>query len=290
MRVLFCSPRSHQDRADGFDLEAEALEDLGVEPLWIPIEAVVEDQLDEALGRFPTSGGQTILRSWMLTADDYDLLFDALADHGYDLINDSAAYAAAHYLPGYYPAIEEWSAPTRWIEGTDLDEAWIAARELGPPPYLIKDHVKSAKENWAACYVPAGADRERFDEVCTAFIDHRGELFERGLAFRVQLALAPLAGGAPGQAIFDEYRLWFCDGELVTATPYYDVDGGLTDFSQLAGLGDRIGSYFFTVDVARLVDGSLAVIEVGDGGVSRLPPRLHPRELYRAVFEQLEGG
>jgi len=29
-----------------------------------------------------------------------------------------------------------------------VEEAWEVAQELGPPPWIVKDHVKSAKERW----------------------------------------------------------------------------------------------------------------------------------------------
>jgi len=80
-----------------------------------------------------------------------------------------------HYLPNYYPNIEKFAAPTAWIWDTDLDEAWAAASSLGKPPYLVKDHVKSAKEDWEnCCLIPANADRKTFDRICQNFIEYRG--------------------------------------------------------------------------------------------------------------------
>ena len=290
MRVLFCRPSSSQSQPDGFDLEADAVEELGVEPLWLSAEAVVADQLDHALEGIPEACGQTLLRSWMFTQHEYERLYDALAERGCYLVSDPPAYAAAHYLPNYFEAIKRWAAPTRWIDGTDLDEAWEAARELGPPPYLLKDHVKSAKENPACCYVPAGASRSQFDQVCSQFIEHRGDSFERGLVFRSVLPLMPLPATDAGQPIYDEYRMFFWQGGLLCASPYYDADGGHMDGAQFQELGHRIDSPFFSVDVARLTTGGWAVIEAGDGGVSTLPPLMDPRAFYRALFSRIEGA
>lgn len=290
MRVLFCRPSSPQDQSDGFDLEADALQELGLEPLWISADAVVGDQLDRALDGFPDGVGSALLRSWMLTEEEYDRLYEALSERGCYLVNNAAAYAAAHYLPNYYAAIEEWAAPTRWIVGTDLNEAWAVASELGPPPYLLKDHVKAAKENRACSYVPAGASRVEFEEVCRSFIDHRRESFERGLVFRAVLPLEPLTLDSSGQPAFDEYRLFFWQGSLLAAAPYYDVAGDETDFARFEVLGERIDSDFFTVDVARLTTGEWAVIEVGDGGVSTLPPLMDPRGFYRTLLTSGHGG
>lgn len=283
MRVVFCRPSGEQAQEDGFDVEARALEELGVEPVWIEMEAVVDDRLDAALDGVPQGAGATLLRSWMLTEEEYERLYEALSERGYHLVNDPTAYAAAHYLPNYLEAIEDHTAPTRWIDGTDLDEAWAAARELGDPPFILKDHVKSAKEDWSVSMIPAGAGRPEFDRICRSFISHRGDRFERGLVFRKLLPLAPLPGGTADQPLFDEYRLFFFDGELVAASPYYDAEGTRTDFAEFSWIGDAIDSRFFTADLARLVDDSWVVLEVGDGGVSTMPALMDPREVYDAI-------
>jgi len=44
-----------------------------------------------------------------------------------------------------------------------------------------------------------------------------------------------------------------------------------------------VDSPFFTVDVARTIEDDRVVLEVGDGGVSTLPPTMDPRTLYRAI-------
>jgi hypothetical protein len=288
MRVVFCRPSDPQEQEDGFDLEADALEELEVESFWLPLELVVDDELEGALAELPDDGGLTVLRSWMLTEEEYERLVNGLADRGWHLVNDSAAYAAAHYLPNYYPSIESQTARTRWIFGTDLDEAWEAARELGPPPYLLKDHVKSAKHDPALLWIPPDADRATFDRICRAFIEHRGDRFERGLVFREVLPLAPVASDGE-QPVYDEYRLFFWDGELIAAIPYYETSAEQVDVAQFERLGSAIDSRFFTADVARLITGSWTVIEIGDGGVSTLPPLMSPREFYRAISHATKG-
>lgn len=86
--------------------------------------------------------------------------------------------------------------------------------------------------------------------------------------------------------IHDEYRLFFYQGELIAAEAYHDVSGGETDFSEFAYLGDCFDSPFFSADVAKLEDGGWLIVEMGDGGVSILPPLLDPRELYLHLFAE----
>src|SRR5262249_42685883 len=157
-----------------------------------------------------------------------------------------------------------------------------AALELGPPPWVVKDHVKSAKELWyRACFVPAGATFEDFAEICERLLEARGDRFERGFVVRKYLELATLPGWTPERRrVTDEHRVVFFDGRLIAHAPYYDVDATLDEPGQFAWLGDAIASPFFVADVARLAAGGYTVIECNDGGAAVLPERMDPRELY----------
>lgn len=283
MHVIFCRPRCPHEQEDGFELEADVLETMGVEPLWIEMEAVVDGGLDRVLDAMPEGGGAALLRSWMLREEEYAELFEGLADRGYVLVNNATAYANAHYLPNVYAAIEPWTAPTRWTEGDDPEEAWTLAQELGPGPYMLKDHVKSAKEDWTCGRIPAGCDKATFLDHCERLIDFRGERFERGIVVRSMLPLVPLRQTRGDAPCFDEVRLFFWRGEVVASAPYFDVDRGPGEVPQFEFLADRIDSEFFSVDIARLTSGEWKVLEVGDGGVSVLPPLMDPRAFYERI-------
>jgi hypothetical protein len=220
----------------------------------------------------------------MLTGEEYEALYDALEDRGYELVTPPGAYEQAHYLPRWYEAITEHTAPSAWIWGTDLDEAWEAAHALGEPPWLLKDHVKSAKERWTELgSIPAECSRDRFDRICSEFIDHRGDRFERGLCFRRLLPLRRLGMTDVGWPVHDEHRIFFWGGRPIATAPNHELDAAPCDPARFAFLGRRIDSPFFTADVVRRDDGEWVVVEIGDGGVSMLPPTLDPRELLRAM-------
>lgn len=281
MRILFCRPDSPQELDDRFALEADAADELGVRHDVIAMEDVVDDDVDRALAPLGDLDDDVLYRGWMLTADEYARLDAAIADRGGALIVDPDAYEAAHYLPSWFAAVADRSPATRWTSSTDAAEAWAVAQALGPPPYVIKDHVKSAKERWAeACFVPADADAAAFAQICAALVDARGERFERGLVVRRYVPLAA-AGGDAGER--DEHRLFFWRGRLVASAPYHDVDVADPPLTQFASLGRAVASPFFALDVARTVAGGWIVLEVGDGGVSTLPPTMDPRALYRAI-------
>jgi hypothetical protein len=49
------------------------------------------------------------------------------------------------YFPNYYPKIRDHSSAAVWTDTPDSLLAWTLARRLGDGPFVIKDHIKSAK-------------------------------------------------------------------------------------------------------------------------------------------------
>jgi hypothetical protein len=281
--ILFCRPATPQAMEDRMELEMEAAEELGIAQHSIVLEDVIDGELDRALELLPRRGRRLLYRGWMLTEDEYAALHEALLERDHSLVVSPEEYAAAHYLPNYHPEIEDLTVPARWTFGTDLDEAWEAARALGEGPWLLKDHVKSVKEQWrSCCFVPQGTSRERFLEICENLIEARGERFERGLVVRPYVPLRRVAQ-TEERPLHYEFRLFFADGRLIASEVYDDVDVVKPDLSRFRALGKRIASPFFTADVAMLESGEWVVVEVGDGGVSTLPPLMDPRDFYRAL-------
>lgn len=286
--LLFGRPYAPTSGDDRFELEALAAEELGLDAYAIPLDPVVNGEPERALRRLPRPRHRRWLyRGWMLNEEEYTGLYEAMMDRGEELIVDPESFAEAMYVPGYIPLLGERTAPTRWTEGEDIKEAWEVAQELGSPPWIIKDHMKSAKEHWhRACFVPAGSDFDDFAERCERLLELRGDRFERGFVVRKYLDLSFLGASLPEQRPApDEHRLVFWEGELVAHAPYYDLDATLEDPGQFADLGASLSSPFFTADVARLAGGGYTIIEINDGGCSVLPERLDPRDLYRAILE-----
>ena len=285
--ILFGRPHVPQHAEDRFELEALAAEELGIESYAIPLDPVVNGEPERALRRLPRPRHRTWLyRGWMLSEEEYTGLHEAMSERGEELVVDPESFAEAMYGPNYLPLLGGHTAPARWTEGEDIKEAWEAAQELGPPPWIVKDHVKSAKELWhRACFVPEGAVYEDFVDICERLLAARGDRFERGFVVKKFLELATLPGWTPEQRrVTDEHRLVFWEGRLVAHAPYYDVDSALSDPRQFDFLGRAISSPFFTADVARLAGGGYTVIEINDGGSSILPEQMDPRDFYRAVL------
>lgn len=283
--VLFGRGRE-QELDDGYDREAHVLQSLGVEFAEIELDLAVHGDMEGALRDLPRARGQTWLyRGWMLPEEDYAELYEAVLERGDRLLVHPAEHSAAAYLPEWAPLLGPRTPPSVWTWGEDIEEAWELAQTLGPPPWIIKDHLKSARQRWEqACYVPKGADRERFVEICQGLLDFHEDRFQRGFVVRRFVDLAPLPYRAEGHPVFDEHRAVFWMGRPVAWAPYHDID----DVEPMARfpfpeLGQLIPSPFFTADVGRLASGGHTVIELNDGGSSRLPEQLDPFELYEAI-------
>jgi ATP-grasp domain-containing protein len=288
LAVMFGRPSRAASAHDSFEVEVLALEQLGIESYALPLEPIVLGDAERALRHLPRPQNRTWLyRGWMLREEEYSALYEAIADRDEELIVDPESFAEATFAPNYLPLLGAHSAPARWTESDDIMEAWDVAQALGPPPWVVKDYVKSAKEEWLrACFVPEGADVEDFAAICTRLLELRGEAFETGFVVKKYLELATLPGWTSDRRrVTDEHRLVYWEGRLVAHAPYQDVDSTLENPTEFAFLGRSLRSPFFTADVARLARGGWTIIEINDGGTSTFPEQLDPRVFYTAVEE-----
>jgi hypothetical protein len=271
--------------------EAEAAADMDFTCHSFDKERFIDGDVDGALEHLPYGGGRTLVyRGWIMKEDEYRALEDGVVARGYTLLTNTNQYLEAALLPNWHPRVADLTPPAAWTWDPDPEEAWEVAKSLGPPPYILKDHVKSCKEAWLeACYVPPKARRAKFLEICQELIDRRGDRFETGIVIRPVVPLVMLAADWTGAPVFDEYRLIFWRGKMILSSGYNDLEGKVEDFSKFARLGERIASDFFVADVARSQSGELILIEFNDGGTAGFPPPIHPIEFYSTVAE-MEGG
>src|SRR5688572_18935717 len=141
--ILFGRPLRTPDADDRFELEALAAEELGLESYALPLDAVVNGDAERAVRRLPKPRGRRWLyRGWMLNQEEYTALHDTLVERDEELVVDPDSFSAATYAPEYLPRLGVHTAAARWTEDEDIAEAWELAQELGPPPWIVKDHVK----------------------------------------------------------------------------------------------------------------------------------------------------
>lgn len=103
--------------------EAVAAREAGLAVAVVDHDALVRDNwreaADAAVVRVP-AGRDAVYRGWMLRAEQYAAMADALARRGVTLRTSAANYRRAHELPGWYPALASVTpaeARTWWVNG-----------------------------------------------------------------------------------------------------------------------------------------------------------------------------
>src|SRR5947209_5903066 len=83
------------------------------------------------------AGRSVIYRGWMLKADEYGSLVNAVEQAGGTPLTSAAEYLAAHHLPNWYPLIPEFTPETRvYPPEADLSRE---LRALGWGAFFVKD-------------------------------------------------------------------------------------------------------------------------------------------------------
>lgn len=290
--ILFGRARGKWAVDDRLELESDLTEAMGLPAGFVALDDLVNGLADQALEGLPRGRGRTwVYRGWLLHPQEYSELHEALSERGDQLLVHPEAFEMASCVPHWAPLLGDRTPPTVWTEDDEPHGAWVLASEvLGPPPWIVKDHIKSAKEQWSqACFVPAGATFERFAEICSNLVDIRGDRFFGGLVVRKFVNLLPIPYSTSFGQAHDEHRLIFWQGRLVAAAPYFDAHVEPLDYRQFSWLGKEIPSPFFSADVARLAGGGTTVVEINDGGCTTLPEKMDPEELYEAVFRSRRG-
>lgn len=295
MLIVFCcdplEPRC-VDRA--FGTESEAADRLGIPRVLVDHNALVRGEEPSRVVRRVPEEDEPILaayRGWMVTPQQYQRLYESLATKHIRLINDPDQYRHAHYLPENYPIIEEHTPRSVWLTGDlGIDRIMAALAPFGDAPLVLKDFVKSRKHEWdVACYIPSAASRTAVERVVTRFLELQGEDLAEGLVFREFVEFEPI-GVHPrsGMPITEEYRIFWLDGAPIFWAPYWDGAGykdtrpPIDQFTEVAA---AVRSRFFTMDVARRLDGGWMIVELGDGQASGLPREIDAGPFHEALSE-----
>ena len=306
IQIIFCAdPFNPREPDPAYEAEVRAARDLGLACHLIGFEALVDEQdAARAVRRVPEQAEPVLAlyRGWMLRPERYGDLFQALAARGLALINDPAVYALCHELPRWYPLLTAWTPRSAWLATTGAvsdDDLANLARPFGSSPLIVKDYVKSRKHDWdEACFISDASNLPVVARVARRFLELQGPDLYGGLVLREFEAFEPLATHSrSGMPLTREYRLFCLDGEPIVSAEYWEEgdyeqgdDGGaippLDDLRALAGL---VPSRFFTMDVARRIDGLWRVVELGDGQVAGLPERIDPAALYGALADRLSS-
>lgn len=271
-----------------FAREAATANELGITTCLLDHNALTQlNSPETVVRRVRTSSDDAVYRGWMVTADQYSQLDQALRTRDVQLRTRPAAYATAHHLPGWYEAFRDLTPTSVYVDTADLAGiADVVRAALPAGPGVIKDFVKSMKHYWhEAAFVPDVHDDAALMAIVERFVELRGEDLVGGIVVR---AFEELIG--------NEARTWWINGSCALVTAHPDTPDAMlaigAEISSIASPIRALGAPFVTVDVAYHRDGRLRVIEVGDGQVSDLPSSVNPRQLLVALAGHSEqnGG
>ena len=245
--------------------------------------------IEAALARLPQGDSEPLLyRGWIFSEETYRRFHQGLLERGYRLVSSPEQYAAVTYFPNYYPKIRGCSPPAVWTDAPDPFLAWSTSRKLGDGPFVLKDHVKSAKHRWHdACFVPKGSSREQFERIAENLKEEQGSSFHRGFVVKQYVPLRARGDGPREYPQCEEYRLFFWKGRLLVASHYHRLPDNPVDWSPFEAAALNFDAPFFTIDVALTEAGDWIVVDMGAGESSSLPPSLPPETLYARLAERL---
>lgn len=274
-----------------FYKEAAALEAAGIPIHVVNIHALMDG---DTLRAFQYTGkpatDQLLYRGWILHPEEYDLMEQHLAARGFKLFTPTRAYRAGLLFPEFFPHIEPAAIPARWVLGSDPHDAVRAAKQLGEPPYYIKDYAKSAKAIAPhGCIVDGGDLAYEMTKTIAELKEYRSDRFEGGIVIRPLIKLRYLEDCPFGGPIYEEYRLYFLRGKIISQTAYDRVGGNPSSLPNYSYLGQLIASPFFTADIVVTAEGQHLILEIGDGSTSALPPNVDPGGFYDRVSAALRG-
>lgn len=246
---------------------------------------------DFVLGKLNLYGedisGLTIYRGWMMKPEMYRELYAALEKRGIYLINTPAEYERYHLLPGWYDDFKEETAASVWTKGNKIEDVVHISKML-EGAYIVKDYVKSRKHEWYdACFIKNIQDKRNLETVVNNFIARQGEDLVGGIVLRKFEDLKQTGyHEQSGMPLSEEYRVFVYAGRILAIDDYWmeRADTNISDkeYKWIESVAAKVRSNFVTIDVARKEDGTLIIMELGDGQVSGLQ-QLKADTFYKAL-------
>ena len=278
---------------DMYKEEFEAAQASGFDICLVDHDALVAGDLVHALKRIASGNGPWVYRGWMMSARVYASLELEMIERGYTPYTPAESYRQCHHLPGWYGTFHGITPRSVWNDTTPpFDNAALVelAAQLPEGPAIVKDYVKSEKQDWeAACFVPSVRDESELQRVVSGYCDRRGSDFEGGLVLREFVRLKTISCQRAVRPETNEWRVFWLDGSAIAMVPGFENATGhdAPAIEEYAELVRKIQSPFFTMDIAQLEDGGQVVIELGDGQVAGLPEDVDLKTFYQKLCKSV---
>ena len=219
--------------------------------------------------------GLTIYRGWMMKPEMYRTFYNLLEEKGIFLINSPEEYKRYHTLPGWYNEFADMTVNSLWEEEGDVNSILEMSTQL-EGSYIVKDYVKSRKHEWYdACYIPNITDKVNTSKVISNFVERQADALVGGIVLRKYEKLKQIGfHEKSGMPISEEYRVFVYAGKVHIMDNYWSNDSKVelseNELAWIDEIAAKVQSNFVTVDLARKEDGTLIIMELGDGQVSGL--------------------
>lgn len=293
--ILFCeSPLAPKQVDEDFKDQFVSAKQNHFETLLFNFEDLVSaDRASAATKRIKPKDTlvDVIYRGWMLTPDQYLILYNDLLSKNYKLINTVEQYRNCHYLPDSLKFIENKTPKTvfqKFDSDRSIDLLIEKSTIFGQNPVILKDFVKSEKHHWeTACFVKDASDTEQLRQTIHHLLELRGDHLNEGLVIREFIELNDLTHHSKsGMPLTEEYRLFFYNNKLVGIYDYWEEGEykfSKPDTKEFEEIARRIDSNFFSMDIARQKNDNLIIIELGDGQVAGIPDKTDRNDFYKQL-------
>lgn len=244
MRVLYPeNPLNSKEADEPYQAEYVALQAAGIACSLFDLDALAYGEF-RARPRIET-GEQVLYRGWMMNPARYEKWVAAVCDRAASPITSTAHYLQCHHLPGWYHTCADLTMETHFFEMPFEAQALRQAEALGWGSFFVKDFVKS---NTAQTGSIARSPQE-IVEILEHLAEYRGEI-EGGVALRKVEQYEPRS----------EQRYFVMNDKS------YGPAGIVPEIVKT--VASRVSAPFYSVDIATTVEGTLQVVELGDGQVS----------------------
>lgn len=241
MRILYpFNPLNEKEADEPYQEEFLSMKNAGIDCSLFDF-----DSLDfEFRPRPKIQNGDIVLyRGWMLPPEKYSLLVNKIVLSGANAVTSGDDYVKCHHMPGWYDQCKAYTPETCFFSN---DEKLLQqVSKLGWEDYFVKDYVKSnSNEEGSIAKSP-----EQVIEIVSLIEKFRGSV-EGGVSIR---RVEPFVEGSE--------KRYFAFGSKVYS-PDEDIPKVVQEIASL------VNAPFFSIDTILLEDGSIRLVEIGDGQVS----------------------
>ncbi len=199
-----------------------------------------------------------IYRGPALSLEEYEILYKALSDKNYYMINTPEQYAVARYLPEWYYYVQDVTPFSMWTESYNNEEMISKILEkFGNKPLSVCDYSNNFSEYRQ---IPDNKDINKSLETIRSFVSQKGSELNKGIVIRESLK-------AKGK--IEIYRIFVFNKKIIAAFNFWQSESkSFEEWTELIELTNDIGINFYAADLAREDDGNWVILNISDAQIA----------------------